>query len=206
VSALQPPAPAARRSARARAPSLRRDRTGSHRLLAFLSVSHHPRRRVAFEDNVVAVGEPSQCLATVPVQNLRPLVPVSGRERGQTRILREGSCCHPRGLPSAVDPHWQTSRRASGRPGHLVDGSSQRARGAARPALARSSGVRSRLRLSRSARPLVASGVDVRLGVHAESVNRDNEGLVHALLDDGRVVVGEEILVAAGRGPRAASP
>jgi pyruvate/2-oxoglutarate dehydrogenase complex dihydrolipoamide dehydrogenase (E3) component len=48
---------------------------------------------------------------------------------------------------------------------------------------------------------LVASGVDVRLGVHAESVNRDNEGLVHALLDDGRVVVGEEILVAAGRQP-----
>jgi pyruvate/2-oxoglutarate dehydrogenase complex dihydrolipoamide dehydrogenase (E3) component len=48
---------------------------------------------------------------------------------------------------------------------------------------------------------LVASGVDVRLGVHAESVNRDDEGLVHALLDDGRVVVGEEILVAAGRQP-----
>jgi dihydrolipoamide dehydrogenase len=48
---------------------------------------------------------------------------------------------------------------------------------------------------------LVASGVDVRLGVHAESVNRDDEGLVHALLDDGRVVVGDEILVAAGRQP-----
>jgi pyruvate/2-oxoglutarate dehydrogenase complex dihydrolipoamide dehydrogenase (E3) component len=48
---------------------------------------------------------------------------------------------------------------------------------------------------------LVASGVDVRLGVHAASVNRDDEGLVHALLDDGRVVVGEEILVAAGRRP-----
>jgi dihydrolipoamide dehydrogenase len=48
---------------------------------------------------------------------------------------------------------------------------------------------------------LVASGVDVRLGAHAESVNRDDEGLVHALLDDGSVVVGEEILVAAGRQP-----
>ena len=48
---------------------------------------------------------------------------------------------------------------------------------------------------------LVASGVDVRLGVHADSVNRDDRGLVHALLDDGSVVVGEEILVAAGRRP-----
>jgi dihydrolipoamide dehydrogenase len=48
---------------------------------------------------------------------------------------------------------------------------------------------------------LVASGVDVRLGIHAESVNRDDEGLVQALLDDGTVVVGEEILVAAGRQP-----
>lgn len=48
---------------------------------------------------------------------------------------------------------------------------------------------------------LVASGADVRLGVHANSVNRDDRGLVHALLDDGSVVVGEEILVAAGRRP-----
>jgi dihydrolipoamide dehydrogenase len=48
---------------------------------------------------------------------------------------------------------------------------------------------------------LVASGVDVRLGVHAESVNRDDQGRVHALLDDGTVIVGEEILVAAGRQP-----
>jgi pyruvate/2-oxoglutarate dehydrogenase complex dihydrolipoamide dehydrogenase (E3) component len=48
---------------------------------------------------------------------------------------------------------------------------------------------------------LVGSGVDVRLGVRADSVNRDDRGLVHALLDDGSVLVGEEILVAAGRRP-----
>ena len=45
---------------------------------------------------------------------------------------------------------------------------------------------------------LLQSGVDVRVEVHAESVNRDDNGLVHTLLDDGSIVVGEEILVAAG--------
>ncbi len=48
---------------------------------------------------------------------------------------------------------------------------------------------------------LVEAGVDVRVEVHVTSVNRDERGLVHALLDDGSDIVGDEILVAAGRRP-----
>ena len=48
----------------------------------------------------------------------------------------------------------------------------------------------------------VASGVDVRLGVCATSIERDDRGIVHARLDDGSVVMAEQFLVAAGRRPR----
>ena len=44
-------------------------------------------------------------------------------------------------------------------------------------------------------------GVDVRLGVKAEKVSREN-GTVTATLDDGNEVIGTEILVALGREPR----
>lgn len=47
---------------------------------------------------------------------------------------------------------------------------------------------------------LRARGVDVRLGVHAEQVTRDDAG-VHVMLGDGAEVNGDEIFVAVGRQP-----
>jgi len=46
-------------------------------------------------------------------------------------------------------------------------------------------------------------GIEVRLGVRATAVRRDDDG-VHVTLDDGETVVGDEILVAVGRRPNTA--
>lgn len=51
------------------------------------------------------------------------------------------------------------------------------------------------------AQRLPAGGVDVRLGLRAERVSRDN-GVVQAVLSSGSTVTGDEILVAVGRRPR----
>jgi dihydrolipoamide dehydrogenase len=49
---------------------------------------------------------------------------------------------------------------------------------------------------------LRARGVDVRLGVRAERVVRDDSGEVTVTLEDGETVAGDELLVAIGREPR----
>ena len=48
---------------------------------------------------------------------------------------------------------------------------------------------------------LSAAGVDIRRGVSATAVERENEGVV-ITCDDGRTVRASEVLVATGRGPR----
>ncbi len=51
---------------------------------------------------------------------------------------------------------------------------------------------------------LEADGIEIRVGVHLASVERDGDGPVKVKLDDGTEVVGDEILVAAGRRPATA--
>src|SRR5699024_8959913 len=50
-------------------------------------------------------------------------------------------------------------------------------------------------------RGLVEAGVDVRLGVSPNRIDRDEQGIVRASLDGGGVLEADEILAAAGRRP-----
>src|SRR5699024_11741751 len=50
-------------------------------------------------------------------------------------------------------------------------------------------------------RGLAEAGVDVRLGVAPNRIDRDEEGVVRASLDDGSVLEADEILAATGRRP-----
>ncbi|WP_433533898.1 dihydrolipoyl dehydrogenase family protein [Micromonospora sp. CA-249363] len=50
-------------------------------------------------------------------------------------------------------------------------------------------------------RVFLADGIDVRVGVAVARVDRDPDGTLRVALDDGSVVTGDEVLVAAGRAP-----
>jgi pyruvate/2-oxoglutarate dehydrogenase complex dihydrolipoamide dehydrogenase (E3) component len=50
-------------------------------------------------------------------------------------------------------------------------------------------------------RGLAEAGVDVRLGVSPNRIDRDEQGIVRASLDDGSVLEADEILAATGRRP-----
>ena len=50
-------------------------------------------------------------------------------------------------------------------------------------------------------RVFVDDGIDVRVGVAVARVDRDVDGTVRVTLDDGSLVTGDDVLVAAGRAP-----
>ncbi|MFI7594373.1 dihydrolipoyl dehydrogenase family protein [Micromonospora sp. NPDC049359] len=50
-------------------------------------------------------------------------------------------------------------------------------------------------------RVFLADDIDVRVGVAVARVDRDPDGTLRVTLDDGSVVTGDEVLVAAGRAP-----
>ena len=50
-------------------------------------------------------------------------------------------------------------------------------------------------------RVFLDDGIDVRVGVAVARVDRDADGSLRVTLDDGGVVIGDDVLVAAGREP-----